>query len=44
MNASKALILNLTEDTIIIGMSKDTLLPDLIQIFSCLSKELKSSS
>ncbi|MDQ4066636.1 MAG: hypothetical protein M3114_03515 [Thermoproteota archaeon] len=43
INASKALILNLAEDTIIIGMNKDTLLPDLAQIFSCLSKEIRSS-
>lgn len=44
MNASTALILNLAEDTIIIGMNKDTLLPDLAQIFTCLSKEVISSS
>lgn len=43
MNASKALILNLTEDTIIIGINKDALFPDLAQIFSCLSKEIRSS-
>jgi hypothetical protein len=43
INASKALILNLSEDTIIIGMSKDTLLSDLARIFSCLSKEIRSS-
>ncbi len=43
MNASTALILNLAEDTIIIGMNKDALLPDLAQIFSCLSKEIRSS-
>lgn len=43
MNASKGLILNLAEDTVIIGMNKDALLPDLTQIFSCLSKEIRSS-
>jgi hypothetical protein len=43
MNASKALILNLAEDTIIIGMNKDTSLLDLAQIFSSLSKEIRSS-
>lgn len=43
MNASTALILNLAEDTIIIGMNKDALLPDLAQIFGCLSKEIRSS-
>lgn len=43
MNASTTLILNLTEDTIIIGMNKDALLPDLAQIFGCLSKEIRSS-
>jgi hypothetical protein len=43
IDASKALILNLAEDTIIIGMNKDTLLPDLAQICSCLSKEIRSS-
>jgi hypothetical protein len=43
MNASKALILNLAEDTVIIGMNKDALLPDLAQVFSCLSKEIRSS-
>lgn len=43
MNASTTLILNLAEDTIIIGMNKDALLPDLAQIFGCLSKEIRSS-
>lgn len=43
MNASKALILNLAEDTVIIGMNKDASLPDLAQVFSCLSKEIRSS-
>lgn len=43
MNASTALILNLAEDTIIIGMNKHALLPDLAQIFGCLSKEIRSS-
>lgn len=43
MNASKALILNLAEDTVIIGMNKDVSLPDLAQVFSCLSKEIRSS-
>jgi hypothetical protein len=43
MNASKALILNLAEDTIIIGINKDALLPDLTQILSCLSKEISRS-
>lgn len=42
-NASTALILNLAEDTIIIGMTRDALLPDLAQIFGCLSKEIRSS-
>lgn len=43
MHGSNALILNLAEDTIIIGMNKDALLPDLAQIFSCLSKEIRAS-
>ncbi len=43
LNASKAMLLNLAEDTIIIGMKKDTLLPDLAQVFDYISQEIKSS-
>ncbi len=43
MNASKAMVLNLAEDTIIIGMDKDTLLPDLAHIFDYISKKFTSS-
>ncbi|HEX6281951.1 MAG TPA: hypothetical protein VFZ67_06950 [Nitrososphaera sp.] len=43
MCASKTILLNLAEDTIIIGMNKDALLPDLAHIFDYLAEEIKSS-
>jgi hypothetical protein len=43
MNASKAMVLNLAEDTIIIGMDKDALLPDLAHIIDYISKKFRSS-
>lgn len=43
MNASKAMVLNLAEDTIIIGMDKDALLSDLAHIFDYISKKFRSS-
>ena len=43
MNASKAMVLNLAEDTIIIGMDKDALLQDLAHIFDYISKKFRSS-
>ncbi|AFU60068.1 hypothetical protein Ngar_c31520 [Candidatus Nitrososphaera gargensis Ga9.2] len=36
--SSKALIINLAEDTIIVGMSKDGVLPDLARVLSCISR------
>jgi hypothetical protein len=35
---SKALIINLAEDTIIVGMSKEVVLPDLAHVLSCISR------
>jgi hypothetical protein len=43
MNASKAMVINLAEDTIIIGMDKDALLPDLAHVFNYISEKIKSS-
>jgi hypothetical protein len=37
------MVLNLAEDTIIIGMDKDALLPDLVHIFDYISKKFRSS-
>lgn len=36
--SSKALIINLAEDTVIVGMSKDAVLPDLARVLSCISR------
>ena len=43
MNASKAMVINLAEDTIIIGMDKDALLPDLALVFNYISEKIRSS-
>ena len=43
MNASKSIVLNLAEDTIIIGMNKDASLQDLAHIFNFIDEEIKSS-
>jgi len=43
MNASKAMVINLAEDTIIIGMDKDALLPDLAHVFNYISEKIRSS-
>ena len=43
MNASKAMVINLAEDTIIIGMDNDALLPDLAHVFNYISEKIKSS-
>jgi hypothetical protein len=39
MNNSKVMVINLAEDTIIIGMDKDALLSEAVQIFNYISQK-----
>ena len=43
MSGSKAIVVNLAEDTIIVGMSKESLLSDVANIFRHISEEIDSS-
>lgn len=43
INGSKAMVVNLAEDTIIIGMSKEALLSDIANIFRYVSEQINSS-
>ena len=43
LSGSKAIVVNLAEDTIIVGMSKESLLSDVANIFRHISEEIDSS-